>query len=66
MLPHANTFTPNGTRATITTTQADGVLDVGQEYRIVVTAPTANPGTYTAKYVDVDVFTYSFDNLHQI
>jgi hypothetical protein len=64
-LPNAITFTPNGTRATITTSQFDGVLTVGAEYAITVTAPTPNPGNYTAKYVDVDVVTYKFDNLHQ-
>jgi hypothetical protein len=57
-------FTPNGTRATVTTTQFDGALTVGQQYWIQVTPPTANQGTYTAKYVDVNGLTYSFDNLH--
>jgi hypothetical protein len=65
VLPHATTFTPNGTRATITTSALDGVLKVGEEYRIQVTAPTPNVGVWTARYVDVDVMTYSFDNLHQ-
>lgn len=64
LLPHAITFTPNGTRATVTTSQFDGVLTVGQEYRITVTAPDAPVGIYTAKYVDVNVLTYKFDNLH--
>lgn len=65
VLPSANAFTPNGTRATVTTANLDGVLIVGQQYWIQVTAPTANPGTYTAKYVDVNGTTYSFDNLHK-
>ena len=64
VLPNADTFTPQGTRATVTTTQLDGVLKVGKTYWIHVTAPSANVGTYTAKYVDVDVMTYKFDNLH--
>ncbi len=63
LLPHAISFTPNGTRATVTTSQPDGVLIVGREYTIDVTAPDAPLGRYTAKYVDVNVMTYSFDNL---
>ena len=63
LLPHAVNFTPNGTRATVTTSQPDGVLIVGQEYTINVTAPDTPLGRYTAKYVDVDVTTYRFDNL---
>ena len=65
VLPSADTFTPRGTRATLTTTQFDGVLKVGKEYWIHVTHPSANAGTYRAKYVDVDGLTYKFDNLHQ-
>ena len=64
VLPHADTFTPAGTRATVTTTQLDGVLTVGQQYWIGVTAPSANVGNYTVKYVDVNATVYSFDNLH--
>lgn len=64
VLPSASTFTPAGTRATLTTTQLDGVLTVGQQYWVNVTAPSANVGTYTCKYVSVDVMSYSFDNLH--
>ena len=63
VLPSSNTFTPAGTRATVTTTQLDGVLTVGQQYWVGVTAPSANVGNYTCKYVSVDVMTYSFDNL---
>jgi hypothetical protein len=36
VLPHAHTLNTNGTRATITTTEFDGVLTVGQEYTISV------------------------------
>lgn len=64
LLPHAINFVPDGTKATITTNDFDGVLKVGQQYQITVTAPDAPVGVYTAKYVDVDVMTYSFDNLH--
>jgi hypothetical protein len=64
VLPNANTFTKDGTRATVVTTQLDGVLDVGHTYWINVTAPSGPVGTYTAKYVDVNVMTYRFDNLH--
>lgn len=63
VLPNAETFTPNGTKATIETSDFDGVLEVGERYWIQVTAPSENPGTYTANYVDVDVLTYSFNNL---
>jgi hypothetical protein len=58
-----NAFTPAGTRATVTTTQLDGVLTVGQQYWVGVTAPSANVGNYTCKYVSVDVTAYSFDDL---
>lgn len=64
VLPNSDTFTPNGTRATVTTTQLDGVLTVGQQYWVNVTAPSANVGTFTCKYVSVNAMTYSFDNLH--
>jgi hypothetical protein len=62
VLPHAHILNTNGTRATVTTTQFDGVLTVGQEYTITV---PANGLVFTAKYVDVHGLTYSFDNLHQ-
>lgn len=64
VLPSANAFIPDGTCASVTTAQFEGVLSVGQQYWIGVTAPTAKVGTYTVKYVSVNAMTYSFDNLH--
>jgi len=62
VLPNAESCDTYGTRATVTTSEFDGVLQVGQEYRIQCAAPAA---VFTAKYVDVDGLVYNFDNLHE-
>jgi hypothetical protein len=64
VLPHAISFDPQGTRATLRTGAFDGPLQVGQEYRIACAHPVA--ATFTAKYVDLDGLTYRFDNVHQL
>ncbi|MBC1241915.1 hypothetical protein [Nostoc sp. 2RC] len=60
-LPHAISLNTDGTRATVTTSNFDGVLSVGQQYTITVLGGPI----FTAKYVGVDGLTYKFDNLHQ-
>ena len=64
LLPHAVKFAIGSTNTTITTSQSDGTLKVGQEYRITVTAPDNPSGIYTATYSGVEALTYTFDGIH--
>lgn len=64
VLPHAIKFAIGSTNTTITTSEFDGTLKAGQEYRIAVTAPDGPEGIYTATYSGVEGLTYTFDNIH--